>query len=48
MFFAVLSVTSYESLLRQAGFGLELSEFREEGDPIYGPGGHHWVIARHP
>jgi SAM-dependent methyltransferase len=48
MFFAGLSVPSYERLLRQAGFALELSEFREEVDPIYGPGGHHWVIARHP
>jgi cyclopropane fatty-acyl-phospholipid synthase-like methyltransferase len=48
MFFAGLSVPSYESLLRRTGFVLELSEFREEVDPIYGPGGHHWVIARHP
>ena len=48
MFFAGLSVPSYERLLRLAGFALELSEFREEVDPIYGPGGHHWVIARHP
>jgi SAM-dependent methyltransferase len=48
MFFASLTVPSYERLLRQAGFELELSEFREEMDPIYGPGGHHWVIARRP
>jgi cyclopropane fatty-acyl-phospholipid synthase-like methyltransferase len=48
MFFAGLSVPSYERLLRQTGFELELSEFREEVDPIYGLGGHHWVIAQRP
>jgi cyclopropane fatty-acyl-phospholipid synthase-like methyltransferase len=48
MFFAGLSVPSYERLLRQTGFELELSEFREEVEPIYGLGGHHWVIAQRP
>jgi SAM-dependent methyltransferase len=48
MFFASLAPQSYERLLRQTGFQLELSEFREEVEPRYGPGGHHWVIARKP
>lgn len=48
MFFASLALPSYERLLRQTGFRLELSEFREEVEPRYGPSGHHWVIARKP
>jgi SAM-dependent methyltransferase len=48
MFFASLALPSYERLMHQTGFLLELSEFREEVDPRYGPGGHHWVIARKP
>lgn len=48
MFFASVGLESYERLLRQTGFELQLSEFRGEVDPQYGPGGHHWVIARRP
>ena len=47
MFFASLAV-SYERLLHETGFLFELSEYREEVDPRYGPNGHHWVIARKP
>jgi SAM-dependent methyltransferase len=48
MFFASVGLQSYEQLLREAGFRIELSEFREEVDARYGQGGHQWVIARKP
>jgi SAM-dependent methyltransferase len=48
MFFAGVRPHSYERSLRRTGFKIELSEFREEIDPRYGPGGHPWVIARKP
>src|SRR5262245_54056335 len=48
MFFASVGLESYERLLRETGFRLDLSEFREEVDARYGPGGHHWVMATKP
>jgi cyclopropane fatty-acyl-phospholipid synthase-like methyltransferase len=50
MFFAGITPSMSERLLRQTGFHLELSEVRqEEGvDDGYGPVEHHWVIARKP
>jgi cyclopropane fatty-acyl-phospholipid synthase-like methyltransferase len=46
MFFAGFEPGSSERLLRRAGFDVELSEVREEVDPVYGPSDTHRVIAR--
>ena len=47
MFFAGMTPSSSERLLREAGFRLEASEIRDEGvDDGYGPVEFHWVIAR--
>jgi SAM-dependent methyltransferase len=48
MFFAGFEPGSNERLLRNAGFELELSEVRQESDPVYGPSDTHWIIARKP
>jgi cyclopropane fatty-acyl-phospholipid synthase-like methyltransferase len=48
MFFAGIRPESTEELLRAAGFEIELSELREEVDPLYGRSETRWVIARKP
>jgi SAM-dependent methyltransferase len=48
MFFAGVDPQSYDRSLRAIGYGIELSEIREEIDPEYGPTRHRWVIARKP
>lgn len=48
MFFGGCTPESYERSLRAAGLHLELSELREEVDPLYGRHDHRWIIARKP
>jgi hypothetical protein len=48
MFFASVGLAAYERALRESGFQIERSEFREEIDPRYGAGGHQWIVARKP
>jgi SAM-dependent methyltransferase len=48
MFFAGARPESYDRLLRDAGFELELFEIREEVDPRHGSADHRWLIAKKP
>jgi cyclopropane fatty-acyl-phospholipid synthase-like methyltransferase len=48
MFFAGARPDSYDRLLSEAGFELELFEIREEVDPRYGSADHRWLIAKKP
>jgi cyclopropane fatty-acyl-phospholipid synthase-like methyltransferase len=48
IFFAGVRPQSYDRFLSEAGFELELSELRQEVDPLYGPAEHRWIMAKRP
>jgi cyclopropane fatty-acyl-phospholipid synthase-like methyltransferase len=48
MFFAGIKPESNDRLLREIGFAIEVSERRDEFDPLYGKGETRWVIAKKP
>jgi len=48
MYFAAIGRDATESALREIGFGLEISEVREELEPTGETVSFHWAIARKP
>jgi SAM-dependent methyltransferase len=48
MYFAAIGGEATEAALRQIGFGLEISEVKEELEPTGETGSFQWTIARKP
>jgi hypothetical protein len=48
MYFARFTPGLSERMLKETGFGIEMSEIRWEVEARYGPTDFHWVIGRKP